>query len=314
MAGTWRWPAPGAGEGDAGRLSRASLTHAVRTLEGRIVGEKVAPRTWQRMYLPFLSPLIETAGDQTWPDDASLIGATLRRWPANSRARQMAHDRIRRLWREAGWPWPEELAQLRGNGKAAADPLGVRGMSLEEIERLREAIQASKLTPADLVAWDCLIVFGLRPQELIGLELVEADGQPMAVVNRCKVSNKGTTRPRKVPAVRPRGWPLDCHGLLARWKDHHLPSWSQTAASPGERMSRQLRRLHMPADLSSYSARHAFALRLGLDLGLHVREAAELMGHSPQVHLQTYGRQLDAPKLHAKVQQLARQKVLETLS
>jgi hypothetical protein len=40
---------------------------------------------------------------------------------------------------------------------------------------------------------------------------------------------------------------------------------------------------------------------LGLDLGLHVREAAELMVHSPAVHLATYGRRLDGPGLQAKV-------------
>jgi len=66
-------------------------------------------------------------------------------------------------------------------------------------------------------------------------------------------------------------------------------------------MTKQLRRLHMPADVSSYATRHAFVLRLGLDLGLHVREAAELMVHSPGVHLATYGRRLDGPGLQAKV-------------
>jgi integrase len=311
MAGTWRWAERGGQEGGSNRLNRHNLTRLVGDLEKQLVGEKLAARTWQRMYLPFLAPLIEIAGAEAWQEDAPLLSATLRRWPANSRARQMGHDRIRRLWREAGWPWPEELALLRGNGKAAADPRGVRSITDQEIEQLREAIQASKLTAADLVAWDCLIVFGLRPQELIGLDLTGGAGEhPVAVVTRIKVSSKGATRPRQVPAVPPAGWPLDCHGLLGRWREHGLPPWSQTVASPGERMTKQLRRLQMPPDVSSYATRHAFALRLGIDLGLHVREAAELMGHSPQVHLQTYGRRLDTPKLHEKVQQLMQQKVL----
>jgi integrase len=71
-------------------------------------------------------------------------------------------------------------------------------------------------------------------------------------------------------------------------------------------MTQQLRRLHMPDDLTSYGLRHAFALRLGLDLGLHVREAAEIMGHSPAVHLATYGRRLDGPGLLSKVQGMVR--------
>jgi integrase len=155
------------------------------------------------------------------------------------------------------------------------------------------------------VAWDCLAVFGLRPQELIGLELKGgAHGLPVAVVTRSKQSSKGATRPRQVPAVPPAEWPPDCYRLLQRWRAHGLPEWSQRATGPGAHMTQQLRRLQMPSDLTSYGLRHAFALRLGLDLGLHVRESAELMGHSPQVHLATYGRRLDGPSLQRKVQQL----------
>jgi site-specific recombinase XerD len=74
-------------------------------------------------------------------------------------------------------------------------------------------------------------------------------------------------------------------------------------------MAQQLARLHrqktaqgqLRPDQTPYGLRHAFALRLGLDLGLSVREAAELMGHSPAVHLRTYSCQLDRPKLFEKV-------------
>lgn len=74
-------------------------------------------------------------------------------------------------------------------------------------------------------------------------------------------------------------------------------------------MAKQLARLQkqqpvstaLDAELTPYSCRHAFALRLAQQIGLHVREAAELMGHSPAVHLATYGRRLDTPKLLARV-------------
>ena len=68
--------------------------------------------------------------------------------------------------------------------------------------------------------------------------------------------------------------------------------------------------IELAKELTPYGLRHAFALRLGQELGLHVREAAELMGHSPQVHLSTYGRRLDQPKLLAKV----RERVLQSSS
>ena len=80
----------------------------------------------------------------------------------------------------------------------------MRALKDEEIQQMREAIEGSKLTPADLVVWDCLIVFGIRPQELIDLQLTgTAAEHPVAVVTRSMVSSKGATRPRQVPAVCP---------------------------------------------------------------------------------------------------------------
>jgi integrase len=303
MAGEWNWPDPEAtpAADDPGHLSRAALERVKDQLRARLVGEQMVESTWQRTWRPYLDKLAATAGERRWPDDAALLGAFLRNWEPNSRARQMAYDRARRLWKEAGWPWPEGLARLRGNGKAAADPQGVRAFTDEEITQLREAIERSRLTPADLVAWDCLICFGLRPKELQALELRQACGSLVAVVSRSKRSSKGSSGARTVVAVPPAGWPANCRGLLTRWREHGLPAGLVTMRSPGELLSQQLRRLHQPEGLTAYGLRHAFALRLGVELGLSVREAAELMGHSPAVHLSTYGRRLDAPKLQDKL-------------
>jgi integrase len=149
-----------------------------------------------------------------------------------------------------------------------------------------------------------MIVFGLRPKELQALELQHREGLLVAVVNRSKRTSRGSSGARTVPAVPPAGWPADCHQLLDRWQQHGIPQALRGARSPGQALTQQLRRLHLPEELTSYGLRHAFALRLGLDLGLHVREAAELMGHSPAVHLATYGRRPDGPGLLAKVEGL----------
>lgn len=315
FAGDWSWPDPQGvpSEGDPLRLSPAVLQRLVDRLRVALVGEVIAPTTWQRTYAPFLDRLIKVAAQKPWREDRALLEATLREWLPGTRARQMAHDRLRRLWKEGGWPWPEGISAMRGNGRAAADPEGVRAFTDGEIAELRARIQrSSRLTPADLVAWDALIVFGLRPAELQGIELVQEEGMLLARVSRSKRSSKGSSGARQVPAVPPAGWPPDSFDLLGRWRRHGFPQGMVAARSPGQALTQQLRRLRdqepveipLPEELSSYGARHAYALRLAQQLGLHVREAAELMGHSPAVHLTTYGRRLDRPGLLSKIRRL----------
>lgn len=309
--GAWSWPDPSAipAADDPERLSLHVLTRLVNQLQATVVEEKVSESTWKRMYEPFMKRLICVVEERRWCDEVELLSTVLRQWEPNSRARQMAHDRFRQLWRQANWEWPAKVAGMRGNGKAAASPEGVRSFTDAEITELRARVKRSKLTDADAVAWDCLIAFGLRPKELQGLVLFQKDGWPGARVTHQKRNSKGSNDTRTVTAVPPRGWPADCYDLLARWKSHSLPSGLLAARSPGEVMAQQLARLkiskavevELPLDLTPYGLRHAFALRLGQELGLHVREASKLMGHSPAVHLTTYGRRLDEPGLLAKV-------------
>jgi integrase len=315
MAGEWAWPdADGVPDaGDPLRLSPVALQRVVDRLQGAVMPEKVSESTWRRMYAPFMARLLSVAGERPWRDEVELLSAVLRHWDPNSRARQMAHDRYRQLWRQAGWEWPAEVAGMRGNGRAAADPEGVRAFTNAEVGELRARVQRSRrLTPGDLLAWDLLIAFGLRPKELQGLRLDQADGQLVARVTRSKRSSKGSSGARVVPAVPPAGWPDDCHGLLDRWERYGLPPGLLAARSPGEAMAQQLARLklskpvelELDRELVPYSLRHAFALRLATDLGLHPREAAAFCGHSPQTHMAVYGRRLDTPNLLAKVRRL----------
>ena len=154
-------------------------------------------------------------------------------------------------------------------------------------------------------------MFGLRPAELQGLELTTRQGVPIVKVTREKRSSRGAGGARTVLAVPPEGWPVDCSGLADRWKQYGLPPAMVAHWSPGEKLAQQLARLQkqkpiameLDRELTPYGARHAFALRLAQQIGLHVREASDLMGHSPAVHLATYGRRLDTPKLLDRVHQ-----------
>ena len=113
-------------------LAPATLAQLRSRLSAQLIGERITSCTWNRTYQPYLIKLEQIAAQQIWSD---------------------------------------ELAAMRGNGKAAADPAGVMAFQDQEIEELRERISRSRLTASDLVAWDCLIVFGLRPAELKGLQL-----------------------------------------------------------------------------------------------------------------------------------------------
>ena len=314
LAGTWRWPDPDGvpAVGDRDRLSPAALQRLVDRLEKALVGEVIAGDTWERTYAPYLGRLVAMAGKDAWSEDRDLLVAALQQWRPGTRSRQMAFERLRRLWKEAGWPWPSDLQPMRGSGKAAADPEGVRSFSDAEITELRARIERSRLTPADLLAWDCLIVFGLRPAELKGLRLAQQGPGVAAVVSRIKRCGRGSTGARTVPAVPPAGWPTDCYDLLNRWERHGLPAGMVAARSPGQVLNQQLIRLRkqapisvmIPEGLTPYGLRHGYALRLGVELQLSAREASQVMGHSPAVHLTAYGRRLDTRKLLSKVQAL----------
>lgn len=311
VADSWRWPDPDAQSvQDERRLAPSTLQMLIQKLHAAVVGERIGADTWCRTYRPYFDQLLRIAGGKSWENDHQLVEEVLRSWPPNTRSRQMGHDRIRRLWKQAGWSWPDGLAELRGNGKAAASPEGVRAFSDAELQELRDRIlRSSRLKAADLTAWDALAVFGLRPAELQGLELFTQDDVPMARVQRAKVSSKGSGGVRVIPAVPPEGWPVDCFQLVGRWREHGFPAGMTAVRSPGQVLTQQLRRLrdqkpvHIALDeeLTAYGCRHGFALRLAQKLGLHPREAATLMGHSPQTHLAVYGRRLDSPKLISSV-------------
>jgi hypothetical protein len=108
----------------------------------------------------------------------------------------MAYDRARRLWEEAGWPWPEEFTPLRGDGKAAADPAGVRAFSDQENKPLRERIKASAKLQELLwwpgTAWWSLGC-GLRSCWALKSS-ADPGAMPVAVVSRSMVSNKDKSK------------------------------------------------------------------------------------------------------------------------
>ena len=311
MAGTWSWPDPeGLDTNGDNKLSPATLEKLVLRLKGALIGETIVESTWRGTYLGYFQKLIEVAGQQRWRSDPDLLEQTLRTWEPNSRSRQIGHDRLRRLWREAGWDWPDAISKMRGNGKAKAPTQGVRAFTDAEVAELRARIERSKLSPSAALAWDLLATFGIRPAELKDIWLSTKDGQLVATVQREKTTLGGKESFRRIPAAPPDDWPDDCHDLMGRFKKYGLEPSLVAMRAPSDRLAKQLERLkkspevnnEISADLSAYGLRHAFAIRLA-ELGLNYREAAALMGHQPATHIAVYGKRLESPKLIEKVRQ-----------
>ena len=80
--------------------------------------------------------------------------------------------------------------------------------------RIERSITRPKLTPADLVAWDCLTVFGIRPVELQGLQLA-ATASAARKDEAIKRIAPYLTPPRSPPA--PAQAPLQSHPPPAGW-------------------------------------------------------------------------------------------------
>lgn len=308
-AGTWKWPDPdGLDPSDEKSLFPPSLERLVERLKEGIIGESIVETTWKGTYAGYFAKLIEVAGTQRWNNDEGLLEATLKHWKPNSRARQIAHDRFRRLWKEAGWSWPQSISPMRGNGKAAAPTDGVRAFKNEETTELRQRIKRSKLSQSAAIAWDLLAAFGIRPAELKGISLKNKGGQLIATVHREKTTLKGKENFREVPAAPPEDWPDDCHDLLKRFQKFGLDPGLVALRAPSDRLAKQLDRLkksetitcEISQELTAYGLRHAFAIRLA-ELGLNYREAAALMGHDPATHIAIYGKRLESPKLIDKV-------------
>jgi len=156
-----------------------------------LIDESIVESTWKGTYFGYFQKLIEVAGQQNWQSDPDLLAETLRAWKSNSRSRQIAHDRLRRLWKETGWGWPDAITPMRGNGKAAAPTEGVHAFTDKEFEELRARIERSKLRDSAALAWDLLAAFGIRPAELKDIWPTGKDCQIVATVQRKRTALGG---------------------------------------------------------------------------------------------------------------------------
>ena len=249
--------------------------------------------TWAKKYLPVL----ERAGTlfSRSADGIDLMESTLQQWEQGTRQRQIMRRNLHAFL---------EWAVARQHLKACfAPPASVPeilkpkrvGYPLtdQQILRLVDGIK----DPRWQFAVQLCAEFGLRPEELRWLRV--KDGELWCIYRKSMGGRRGDrTEPRRLHSLPVKGaepWhltarlqageqlpPLGQIGKGAEALQTHLrrrPVWQSLKAEAG----------HQGETLTAYSFRHRYA-RESHRAGITVADIAAAMGHSIEVHLQSYAR------------------------
>jgi integrase len=272
-------------------------------------GTAISETTWNRKYLPVLQRGLQLMECANPPRDATgLIEAATGHWQSGCRAREIGvramaaflDHAVQRCDFPSAWLPSGSLRELIGaaprDGRRVqkSDPIPDADI-VAMIESLPDELWSDALR---LIA-----ELGLRPIELEYLSVREdpRSGKRRWHVAYEKKAGRGSTKPRWVESI-----PLKDHEgnlqqweLQERWEDNVLklptftatngvadairlylrnkPSWKTMVAAA------ELRSEHV----TLYGLRHAYSLRCHR-LGIDAAGAADLMGHSLQIHIDSY--------------------------
>ncbi|MCP9828976.1 hypothetical protein KBZ19_10805 [Synechococcus sp. L2F] len=272
-------------------------------------GTAVSETTWNRKYLPVLQRALQLMESADPPKDATgLIEAATSHWQSGCRAREIGVRALAAFL---------DHSVHRCDFPKAWLPAGSMRELIGAAPRDGRRVQKSDPIPdADIVAmveslpdepWSdalrLIAELGLRPIELQYLSIREdpRSGKRRWHVAYEKKSGRGSTKPRWVESL-----PLMDHNgtvqqweLHERWEDNVLklptfsatngvadairlylrnkPSWKTMVAAAAARSEHA----------TLYGLRHAYSLRCHR-LGIDAAGAADLMGHSLQIHIDSY--------------------------
>ena len=218
----------------------------------------------------------------------------------------------------------EELRELIGAAHRAAGEELRRPIKPEQLARLLDALEADG-KPELHRAVGMVGLFGLRPAELAVLRV--DDGGHLKVGADVKRNRCSMKRPKAERLALPLDIPgRDGEGArilqlfdskLVKLPPRILTTIERGDFKPvGEAFRKLLERYPYWQSLAAanpgltpYSLRHGYAWRghKAYDRSLSVRDLAALMGHTPAVHLQNYGKWTDEQGLIEAVQGLTRQ-------
>jgi integrase len=204
--------------------------------------------------------------------DQAVLLRVIRSIPAKSAARLDQGNILAQIAKAVGLDPAPIREAASGYGAAALTPREIPTDA--EIEAAWSAIKQ----PHWQWAFGLCAAFGLRPHEC-------AEAHWLAN-NWLLIAEETKTGTRQTHAC-PSRW-------IEQFKLHELPRPSQSPKTMTTTFGKALRRSGVT--IKPYNLRHAYALRL-MDNGVPPELGARLMGHSLQVHEQTYKRWLEAERI-----------------
>lgn len=264
---TWEvWDHP---EAAAGTLSVDAFREAAERLHASKYSSSPerGQEAWTKKWRPALNKL---------PPSGAITEAVLvrivNRMAAGTAGRRDQGNLLAQIAKAAGLdPAPIQTA-ARGYGASALTPRDIP--TDPEIEAVWERLSL----PHWKWTWGMCATYGLRPHEVIGIEWLHD--------NWIRIADATKTGARQVTPC-PSAW-------VKRFDLKELPRPTQSPRTVAKVFGDALDRAGVT--IKPYNLRHAFALRL-MDNGVPPELGARLMGHSLQVHLQTYQRWIEADRI-----------------
>jgi integrase len=250
----FKWP-----ENSAPEIPPESASSAIERFREEYLARGGKPSTWDSEYWRCLKKLIQP------PTPESLI-ALVKVSPPNTRTRLRFCNAVACFARFLGIQI--DVSPYRGNYSSFSS------ISARELPTDEQILAAYKLLPEKWRwVYGAMATYGLRNHEVFRVDL--------SLFPTVQVGENSKTGAREV-------WPCP-----ANWADHFnlqrqiLPNCNLELpnASLGHRVTVVFRRAKVP--FSPYDLRHAFAVRT-MTLGYPDSLAAQMMGHSLQVHSQIY--------------------------
>ncbi|WP_066906182.1 site-specific integrase [Synechococcus sp. MIT S9509] len=264
-------------------------------------------KTWAKFYLPVLQNCAAQFEGRPPVDGEALCIACLQQWEQGSRIRQMSRQKLTNFLN-----WAVQRGHLKPIYRPPAKlPETLKpnriGYPLEDTQIL--ALLDSLPEGPDHDRWRFAIqlcaVYGLRPEELRHLVVKDGANGPelWTIYQKSMGGTKGQkTEPRRLHPLLLR----DMHGKPIDWKlqarvqiNEELPPLNREGEG-GQAFGTYLRRreawngLRKQAEsqgeqLTPYSFRHRYAKGMHA-AGLPIANISEAMGHTIEVHLQSYAR------------------------